>query len=334
LGGKGRTSVSFVVSRTIFPPQTTFAKVAFVVVTIATGAFGVSACSEPSSLAATKKKPTKTTQKTKAAPKKKSKGSVPIADRVPTPPSLIATTATTATTVAAADPGTFAVRSDCRKVRVMPLGDSLTAFPDSYRGPLFRNLEKVGLNVDFVGSVSWAPTGGGDADSEGHGGFTIGPDNRMDSEGVKKANLADNLAEWIPAANPDLILLTIGTNDLAGGGAWTEQAPKKLTALVDQIRSLAPNAVIVLGDVPPSIYDPAGTKSTAAINAEAKRVGTADPADRVIYAMTSQRLLDLGFVAETDTADGVHFTAKGGEFFAKAWEPSLREAFRMIPKLC
>jgi lysophospholipase L1-like esterase len=216
----------------------------------------------------------------------------------------------------------------------MPLGDSLTAFPDSYRGPLFRNLDQVGLKVDFVGSVTWPPTGEGDADGEGHGGFTIGPDDRLDSEGKKKANLADNLAEWMPAATPDVILLTIGTNDLAGGGTWTTDAPKKLAALVGQIRGLSPDAVIVVGDVPPSIYDPLGTTSTAAINAEAKRLGTTDPNDRIIYAMTSKRLLDLGFVAGSDTADGVHFSVKGGELFAKAWEPSLREALRMIPPLC
>jgi hypothetical protein len=291
---------------------------------------GLSACSEPASLAATKTKPAKVSTK----PKKSSQTSkpvdrsatLPIANRQPDPPLLVITTAPT-------PPDVFEARSDCRKLRLMPLGDSLTAFPESYRGPLFRNLENYGLKVDFVGSVSWAPASEGDADGEGHGGFTIGPDDRVDAEG-KKANLADNLGQWVPAANPDVILLTIGTNDLAGGGKWSTEAPGKLAALVRQIRGLAPEAVLVVGDVPPSIYDPAGTTSTAEINAEANRIGNADLNDKIIYAMTSKRLLDLGFVPETDTADGVHFKEKGGELFAKAWEPSLREALRMIPKLC
>jgi lysophospholipase L1-like esterase len=293
---------------------------------------GLSACSDPSSLAATKAKPSKntkskkTTKVLKITTKVDGGVTVPIASRQPIPPSLV-------TTTAPAIPDTFEPRSDCRKVRLMPLGDSLTAFPESYRGPLFRNLDSYGLKVDFVGSVSWAPTGEGDADGEGHGGFTIGPDDRVDFEG-KKANLADNLAQWVPAANPDVILLTIGTNDIAGGGKWNTEAPGKLAALVRQIRELAPEAVLVVGDVPPSIYDPAGTTSTAEVNAEAKRLGSAAPADKIIYAMTSKRLLDLGFVPETDTTDGVHFKVNGGELFAKAWEPSLREAFRMIPKLC
>jgi hypothetical protein len=77
----------------------------------------------------------------------------------------------------------------CDPIRVMPLGDSLTAFPDSYRGPLFRSLKTSGWNVDFVGSSNWPPTGGGDPDGEGHGGYRIGPDDYKDFEG-KPANLA------------------------------------------------------------------------------------------------------------------------------------------------
>ena len=71
----------------------------------------------------------------------------------------------------------------------MPLGDSITAWPDSYRGPLYRWLISTGRNVDFVGSQSWGPTGGGDADHQAHGGYTIGPDANLDWQG-NPGNLA------------------------------------------------------------------------------------------------------------------------------------------------
>jgi lysophospholipase L1-like esterase len=216
----------------------------------------------------------------------------------------------------------------------MPLGDSLTAFPESYRGPLFRNLQAVGLDVDFVGSVRWDPVTGGDPDSEGHGGFTIGPDDRVDSTGAMKANLADNLAKWIPDAAPDVILLTIGTNDLAGGGAWITDAPAKFRNLVGQIQRLAPSAMVVLGDVPPSTYDPQASTSTVGINTVARQLGAADPKDRLVYGNTAQELLRAGFRADRDLGDGVHFTPAGGELFAKAWEPSLAQALAELPPLC
>ena len=223
--------------------------------------------------------------------------------------------------------------SRCSKIRIMPLGDSLTAFPDSYRGPLFRNLVSLRLDVDFVGSASWAPTIGGDADGEGHGGFTIGPDARLDDRG-EKSNLFENLDRWIPAAKPQIILLTIGTNDIAGGGTWITEAPRKLTALIKKIRGLAPNAVLVVGDIPPSIYDPTSTNVNKGVNAAASAAGNADPHDRVLYGDTANRLLAAGFNAAKDTVDGVHFSLNGGELFAKAWQPGVEEALNLLPRSC
>ncbi len=65
--------------------------------------------------------------------------------------------------------------------RIMPLGDSLTegSYPDShhsYRGYLEMMLRDAGYEFDFVGTQWRLGHGGTDFEHEGHGGFTIGPD--------------------------------------------------------------------------------------------------------------------------------------------------------------
>lgn len=226
-----------------------------------------------------------------------------------------------------------ATPQSCRPIRIMPLGDSLTGFPDAYRGPLYRRLTSERLNVDFVGSVVWPPTGGGDPDSEGHGGFSIGPDASVDFQG-KPSNLADNIDRWIPDAKPDIILLSIGANDIAAGGAKIAQAPAKLDMLVSRLSALAPSAVVVVGDIPPSIYNPTGGTSFKPLSDVAQRVGQASSTDRILYAPTLRRLLDTGFDPKSDTEDGEHFTAAGGVKYGDAWYPSVIEALTLLGPTC
>ncbi len=221
----------------------------------------------------------------------------------------------------------------CGPVRVMPLGDSLTAFPDSYRGPLFRRLTGENRNVDFVGSSNWPPTGGGDPDGEGHGGFTIGPDASLDFQG-KPSNITANIDAWIRKGDPELILLTIGNNDLAAGGDKAAQAGPRLTKLVARIQATAPDAVIVVGDIPPGQYVTSTTGPSKGIVDAARQLGEASSTDGLLYAPTFRRMIDAGFNAATDTQDGTHFTAGGGEKFADAWYPSVIEALTLLGATC
>ncbi|WP_206062027.1 hypothetical protein [Nonomuraea basaltis] len=77
-----------------------------------------------------------------------------------------------AVTLGAALPATSAAAP----VRVMPLGDSITAGPGCWRALLWNRLQTAGYtNIDFVGSD---PDGGYtygfsyDGDNEGHGGYS------------------------------------------------------------------------------------------------------------------------------------------------------------------
>jgi lysophospholipase L1-like esterase len=247
------------------------------------------------------------------------KRSAPSTTRVAHVSAPTATTATLPNGPVSAAP----VKASCGVVKVMPLGDSLTAFAESYRGPLFRQLGAQGYKVDFVGSLQWAPVGGGDADSEGHGGFTIGPDDRLDSDG-KPGNIAQNVDAWIQKSKPDLVLLTIGTNDISGGTAKAAQAPGKLKGLLEHLRTTYPATIFVVGDIPPNIYNVKAPTDTTAVNNVARDLGNASPTDNVYYANTYATLTGLGFDPTTGTSDGTHFTAAGGELFAKAWMPVLK----------
>jgi acyl-CoA thioesterase I len=208
----------------------------------------------------------------------------------------------------------------------MPLGDSLTVFGESYRGPLYRTMKSEGLKVDFVGSGSWEPTGGGDPDSEGHGGFRVGPDDSVDYQG-KPTNLDFYIADWLKAAKPNVILLTIGTNDLAAGGAIADGAAVKLQAFVAKVRTLAPDAHLVIGDIPPNTSRASITPQENAINDVARKAGNGnDP--KVSYGATSKRLLESGYTTAAHTNDGTHFNVEGGVLFARAWYPTARAAIK------
>ncbi len=249
-----------------------------------------------------------------------------VSDPAATEDGSFVTAASSTTPGDASAAGAIPVRVGCQPLRLMPLGDSMTAYPQSYRGPLYRSLAAANVNVDFVGSVFYAPLGGGDPDGEGHGGFTIGPDTRLDDTG-NKANIYDNVDKWIPAAQPDVIVLTIGTNDMAGGADTKKTAPARYAALIKKIQTLAPNAVLVLDDIPPSRWYDRGDPYQVAIDAVPKRLGTSKPNDSVFYAPTSDLLAKNGFNKLTDIQDDkTHFTPTGGEKFAAALLPTVTEA--------
>ena len=240
-------------------------------------------------------------------------------------------------------------------VRILPLGDSLTygllpspASEDSYRGHLFRSLTQLGYDIDLVGP-NHSPLGlGGDPDHAGFGGYTIGPDRSVDYRGAP-ANLGKIVGDWVPALDPDVIILDIGANDLAAGDQTVSDpaaeaadpngrvlanlAPLRLRGLVDELLRLAPKAVIIVGDTPPAGSSAAADSSVskAALRAMAKQVGEASDHDRVVYAPVYQRLLDAGFDRNRDLVDGTHMTAAGGAMFAAALQPTV---VPVLDRLC
>src|SRR5688500_15151682 len=135
-------------------------------------------------------------------------------------------------------------QSAAAPVRIMPLGDSITAGPGCWRAMLWNRLQTNGYaNVDFVGGVS----GGGcnygysyDVDHEGHGGYSA-------------TGIADNnqLPPWLAAARPDIVLMHLGTNDMWGGYIPTDTKIAAFTKLVGQMRANNPNVKILVAQIIP-----------------------------------------------------------------------------------
>ena len=201
-------------------------------------------------------------------------------------------------------------------VKVMALGDSITGSPGCWRAVLWQRLQQAGLasSVDFVGTLP--PQGCGftyDGENEGHGGF-----------------LATNIAEqnqlvgWLAAADPDVVMMHLGTNDV-----WNNRAPATIlaafTKLVGQMRAANPAMRILVAQIIP--MTPANcaecTQRVVALNAAipawAAATSTAASPVTVVDQFT-------GFTTSTDTGDGVHPNAAGDQKIANRWYPALTAA--------
>ncbi|WP_406193940.1 FG-GAP-like repeat-containing protein [Kitasatospora sp. NBC_01560] len=123
-------------------------------------------------------------------------------------------------------------------VKVMPLGDSITDGAGStggagYRAPL-RDLtaQQSRYALDLVGTNSSGAIA--DPDHEGHSGYRI-------------AQIRADIDRWLAAADPDVVLLHLGINDLK----WEQdadpvQAAQRLSELVDRIFTDKPAVTVVV----------------------------------------------------------------------------------------
>ena len=203
-------------------------------------------------------------------------------------------------------------------VRIMPLGDSITAGPGCWRAMLWHQLQTSGYsNIDFVGGVS---DGGGcnpgyayDEDHEGHGGYSA-------------TGIADNnqLPPWLDAAKPDVVLMHLGTNDMWGGYIPLADKLTAFTKLVGQMRAQNPAMKIIVAQIIPM-----SAAACATCPADVAALNSALPAWAA--GLTTSRspivLADLwtGYDAVADNVDGVHPNDTGFQKMSDAWYPVLAQ---------
>jgi len=213
-----------------------------------------------------------------------------------------------------------------RAWRIMPLGDSLTSgtYPGrvhSYRGYLEQLLRAAGYSFEFVGTQSKLAHSGTDPNHEGHPGFTIGPDESRFCNMCPTTNLYDHLEDYMQA-EPDIVLLLIGVNDLlplAERPVNPADAPAKLAGLVQRLQALRSQVYIFVASLAPVNYAPVSNlPAYQAINQMAEQLGTADPHDR-IYFVSLNRSLESTIDRQTDFADGVHLAEGGARKTAQVW---------------
>ena len=135
-------------------------------------------------------------------------------------------------------PATARAASADGRVRVMPLGDSITMgigsqTLDSYRVDLYNRLARQGVDIDFVGSARNGV--GGDLDHEGHSGWTI-------------AKLSAAVDGWLMTYQPDVVLLHIGTNDMRTDASARGSA-ERLSMLISRIHRRLPQTEIFVSKI-------------------------------------------------------------------------------------
>lgn len=126
------------------------------------------------------------------------------------------------------------------ELRVMPLGASSTEGVGSvgtagYRLPLWQRLAADGIRVDYVGSRASGPSALPDHEHEGRSGITA-------------ARMVSSAGGWVLAADPDVVLLHAGTNDLIAGASGRTVA-RRLDALLTRIFVAAPDTHVVMAGV-------------------------------------------------------------------------------------
>ncbi len=211
-------------------------------------------------------------------------------------------------------------------VRIMPLGDSITAgkhrvqaVPGAYRLQLWDNFQRDQLTVDLVGArENDSLTPDFDPDHEGHGGWKISQIKHM---------INNNLFTYQKA---DIVLLMIGTNDFLGS-ATAEDALSHLEALLNTMKHKAPEVKVLVSDIPP--IDPQGSKDSAnpenAQQVKDFNAGMAEVVSRVaapnIMHVTVGSQLDLVKI----NPDGVHPTKAGYDNMGNIWYDTLMRPNRL-----
>jgi lysophospholipase L1-like esterase len=191
-------------------------------------------------------------------------------------------------------------------LRIMPLGDSITAgvnspTGDGYRDELYQFLVPVQqlYRTDYVGSQTSGT--GADRNHEGHSGWRID-------------QLMPLVPGWMATYQPDIVLLDIGTND-ARQGATADVMAQRMGGLLDAVLAAAPSVRIVVGDLVPNRY---GTYSDTA-SVEQQRFNRLLPS---IVSAAGPRVT-LAHVSAAVTSgqltDGVHPGQVGYRYMAWVW---------------
>ncbi|WP_161982956.1 GDSL-type esterase/lipase family protein [Candidatus Frankia alpina] len=196
----------------------------------------------------------------------------------------------------------------------MPLGDSLVdGFVTSggWRTQLWHRLvQNDGEPVVFVGSQHGGPPDLGDQREEGHPGW------RLDA-------LQRQAASWVGAAQPDVVLLMAGTNDI-NEGATAQQAAARLGELLRTVLAARPGVTVLVSTLVPMHN---GHDATwAAFNAAVPGVVAAS---RATGANVS--VVDLSAVVGPDHyVDGLHPDQVGYNALGDAWYAAVKPVVRRL----
>jgi len=199
-------------------------------------------------------------------------------------------------------------RAQSAGLRLMPLGDSITAgyrstTGNGYRGPLSDELIKQGDALDFVGSQRSGVMF--DPDDEGYYGARID-------------QVAALITKELALYQPNVITLHLGSNDL-NGNYQVSTAPARLASLIDQIVAADPKATVLVAQL---VCDSDATVQSRinAYNAQIPEiVRTRASAGKHVF------LVSMGALTTADLNDGLHPNDSGYQKMADAWDAGIKQ---------
>jgi len=225
-------------------------------------------------------------------------------------------------------------------ITIMPLGDSITFIPTSYRGVLFTQLSQAGYPIDMVGTQSNPAEGGTDPDHEGHDGATIGPGEPNEWGDNPATGYKNNLYDLAPTfmtQNPDVILLLIGINDYTNYRSATDQpihynththSPPKLAGLIDRILADKPDVHLLVASLLPVATEHAGTHNVGPFNATIPDiVAQRATAGKHVYFVDMNVEAGIDPNDRSQLYDGIHPTIQGSNNIASVWFKHLKRIF-------
>ncbi|HEY9862477.1 MAG TPA: carbohydrate-binding domain-containing protein [Candidatus Obscuribacterales bacterium] len=219
-------------------------------------------------------------------------------------------------------------------LRIMPLGDSIThgmppsnplAYPGAYRIPLWERFKTDSIPLDFVGS-------------QRNGSLTENPDSPtgfdQDHEGYPGRKISEiatstqvNLNPRLQELKPNVILLTIGTND-AMSTRSVDQMKSDLGKLIDQITTQRPDVQLLVSTIPPinpSRSSTAAQKAIAFNNSLPTLISTKAAAGKKVALVDTIKGNDGqsgtadDLVVSDLVSDGLHPTEGGYNKIANTW---------------
>jgi hypothetical protein len=218
-------------------------------------------------------------------------------------------------------------------IKVMPLGDSITAGTDqwaSYRCLLYPALIAAGYDVDFVGSVhgQWGVMSAKkttppaycnmvNLNHEGHSGWAI----YHILNGVP-SSWTGNLQAWVTANPPDVVLAHLGTNNFIYGPPESpapdvDAAIDQLGQVIDTLRAANPRVKILLAQITPSNFSAITQTMIPQYNARIPALA-ASKANRFSPIGVVDQF--TGFDVNADTHDGTHPNPSGEAKMAARWK--------------
>lgn len=220
----------------------------------------------------------------------------------------------------------------------MPLGDSITkghgtcsdpANQDctGYREPLYDLLVNAGYAFDFVGSLGaeFQANHDFDTDHEGHGGFHANQIRSSIFNGFGPNPQGEN---WIVEAQPHVVLLHIGTNDISSGDPPLQVMGETNTLLdeIDEYENETGRKVhVILAQIVNrhNPNSPQGMATSELNNRLADMVSTRRRNGDLITLVDMEHALNY----PADLDDGLHPNQSGYTKMAGVWFTALQQVW-------